>query len=371
MKKTAFLAAISSAVCLLLTACSGGQTSDSAPDPSAGGTGTTTAPTTAPSRDDSAVIDRLGVDYRAHWKQYLMEFDNDSCDYWFIREGDTYHAYFLEFDTSDGGTRQHIAHATSTDFLNWKYQGVVLYGWGDTWDNRNLATGSVAKCGDTYYMLYTGHSTGRGGLGLAKSSDLYTWERVGDGPVISSTVKYTVPYEGTDHLCQVLADPYLYPEAIDGWYYAYVNGWAVDMPKNSRGAQIMFRTQDFVTWEPYRIACLADDLDRLETAQVWEHGGRWYMSFGGRSVDPNGGDFDDVASANYIYMADRFDGPYLKQDWSKISYINASGYYIQKQMLDPVGDEVMLPMAPYRGVLWPYYIRYGADGAVSFDVIFG
>ena len=186
MKKTAFLAAISSAVCLLLTACSGGQTSDSAPDPSADGTGTTTAPTTAPTRDDSAVIDRLGVDYRAHWKQYLMEFEPDSCDYWFIREGDTYHAYFLEFDTSDGGTKQHIAHATSTDFLNWEYQGVVLYGWGDTWDNRNLATGSVAKCGDTYYMLYTGHSTGRGGLGLAKSSDLYTWERVGDGPVLPS-----------------------------------------------------------------------------------------------------------------------------------------------------------------------------------------
>ncbi len=322
-----------------------------------------------PAETEEEIIRRLGVDYRTQPSDYLMTFDNDSCDYWFIREGDTYHAYFLEFvPQEDGSKRQHIAHATSTDFLHWEYQGIVLYGWGDTWDDRNLATGSVARCGDTYYMLYTGHSSSRGGLGLAKSSDLYHWERVGDGPVLPSARRYRGRYEGTPHPCTILADPYLYPEAVDGWYYAFVNAWATDLPKNARGTQLILRTQNFTDWEECGMALLADGLDRLETAQVWEHGGRWYMSFGGRSVDPNGGDFDDVASGNYIYMADSITGPYRRQSWSDITYPEAAAAgYIQKQMLDPFGDEVMLVMAPYRGVLWPYAMHYAEDGAITFS----
>lgn len=356
---------------LLLSACGSAAGSD-VPDSSTGTTANAssvmTTGTTAP--NDSAIIDRLGVDYRENWRPYLMEFDVDTCDYWFIQEGDTYHAFFLA-NIKDGTDKgQHIAHATSTDFLNWEYQGIVLRGFGDGWDNRNLATGSVAKYGDTYYMLYTGHSTSAGGLGLAKSKDLYTWERVGDGPVIPSSRRYQGEYEGEKHICTILADPYIYPEAIDGYYYAYVNSWATDMPKNSRGCQLMFRSANLVDWEPYKIAILTEDLDRLETCQVWEHGGKWYMSFGGRRIDPQGDDFSDVESANYIYMADSFDGPYQKQDWSILSYPDATGPYIQKALTDPFGDPVMLVMSPWKGVLWPYSIQYGEKGEISFSVVY-
>lgn len=312
------------------------------------------------------------VDYRNFYREYLMDMPGGlkTCDYWFIKENGIYHAFYLEIlENCENNNDQTIGHMTSTDFLNWEYQGTVLRGYrSGTWTNKQLATGSVVKYKNRYYMMFTGHSSTVTGLGMAVSDDLYTWEMVGTHPVISGNVLYQSSYEGVNHACHVLADPYIYPEAIDGYYYAYVNSWAADQPKNSRGCQVMFRSADMLHWEPYKIAILTDDLDRLETCQVWKYRNKWYMSFGGRRVNPDGGDFDDVESANYIYMADRFDGPYLKQPWSKIGYETDQYYYIQKQITDPYGDDVMLVMAPYKGVLWPYKIHYGIDGKITFTV---
>lgn len=314
------------------------------------------------------------TDYRQSYRDYLIHKPGGlkSCDYWFIEEEGVYHAFYLEFQENTGNeNEQTIGHLVSPDFLNWEYCGTVLRGYEkDAWPEKHLATGSVVKHDGRFYMLYTGHSCIRPGLGLAVSNDLYSWEKAGNGPVISSDIQYKAAYEGKTHICRIMADPYIYPEAIGGYYYAYVNSWAIDQPKNSRGCQLMFRSADLVEWEPYKIAILTDDLDRLETCQVWEHGGKWYMSFGGRRIDPEGDDFSDVESANYIYMADRFDGPYEKQEWSRLSYPDAAGPYIQKAMTDPFGDEVMLVMSPWKGVLWPYYIQYGEKGEISFRVVY-
>ena len=120
--------------------------------------------------------------YRKHKRDHLIERPGGlkSMDYWFFEDEDgSYHAYFLEVMPSTP-ERKHdlrIGHAVSRNFLNWKYAGTILDGYTDGWDDLHLATGSVAKLGDTYYMMYTGHSSYSAGMGLAKSKDLYTWER--------------------------------------------------------------------------------------------------------------------------------------------------------------------------------------------------
>ena len=310
------------------------------------------------------------VDYREYNKDYTIERPGDlqSFDYWFYEEGGVYHAFFLEIhkEFADRAYDYRIGHAVSNDFLNWTYEGTVLEGYTDGWDDRHLATGSVAKLGDTYYMMYTGHSSTHAGMGLAKSKDLYTWERVGDKPVISSRTYYTAEYKGEEYKVRILADPYIYPEKIDGYFYVLINSWAVDMPVNNRGCQLMFRSKDMINWEPYKIAIITDDLDRLETAQIWEHDGKWYMSFGGCYVDPEKGGFNNLWNDNFVYMSDSFDGPYEKQEWSRLVYENAAKRpYTQKQIKDPYGDDVMLASAPYEGVLWPYKIVYGEDGSIT------
>ena len=317
----------------------------------------------------------VDVDYRKNRRDFLIERPGGlrSLDYWFFEEDGVYHAFFLEDhkEFADRAYDLRIGHSVSKDFLNWEYEGTVLDGYTDAWDNRHLATGSVVKYKDEYYMMYTGHSTNMPGLGIAKSKDLYTWERVGDAPVIFELGRYyTAEYNGMEYRCRILADPYIYPEKIGGYFYAYVNSWAVDMPVNNRGCQMMFRSKNMIDWESYKIAIITDDLDRLETAQVWEHNGKWYMSFGGCYVDPEKGGFANLWNDNFVYMADSFDGPYEKQNWSRIEYKGAAHRpYIQKQIKDPFGDDVMLASAPYEGVLWPYKIVYGEDGSISLKLI--
>ena len=312
------------------------------------------------------------VDYRQTYRDYLIHMPGGlkSCDYWFIQEEGVYHAFYLESQENTGNeNEQSIGHLVSSDFLNWDYCGTVLRGYEKgIWPERHLATGSVVKYGSRFYMLYTGHSCLLPGLGLAVSDDLYSWKKVGNGPVISGSAQYEAAYEGKTHICKIMADPYIYPQAIDGYYYAYVNSWAIDLPKNSRGCQLMFRSADLVHWESYKIAILTDNLDRLETCQVWERGGKWYMYFGGRRVNPTGGDFEDVESGNYIYMADCFDGPFLPQPWSSMEYHTNHYCYIQKQIKDPWGEDVALVMSPYDGVLWPYKILYGDQGEIRMTV---
>lgn len=310
------------------------------------------------------------IDYRDFYREYLIYMPGglQTCDYWFIQEKGIYHAYYLEGKTF-GESNQSIGHLASSDFLNWEYCGTVLSGFGaGGWPEGHLATGSVVKHDGRYYMLYTGHSKSAPGMGIAISEDLDHWKKVGDGPVISSRDPYEAAYEGVTHVCQTLADPYIYPEAIEGYYYAYVNSWAVDLPKNSRGCQLMFRSVDLLHWKPYKIAVLTDNLDRLETCQVWRHEDKWYMYFGGRRVNPDGGDFEDIESASYIYMSDRFDGPFIRQPWSVVDYKTNRYCYIQKQIVDPYGQDVALVMSPYDGVLWPYKITYGTDGKVTLTV---
>ena len=141
------------------------------------------------------------------------------------------------------------------------------------------------------------------------------------------------------------------------------------MPYNSRGCQLMFRSQNLIDWEPYKIAILTDDLDRQETAQVWEHNGKWYMSFGGCFIDPEKGGFANLWHDNFVYMSDNFDGPYEKQEWSRLIYKGAAAAaYTQKQIKDPFGDDVMLASSPYSGVLWAYKINYADDGSVSLEL---
>ena len=312
-------------------------------------------------------------DYRKNVRNFLIERPGGilSMDYWFYTKNGVYHAFFLEMlpRTPERQYNQRIGHAVSSDFINWKYEGTILDGYTEGWDNLHLATGSVAKIGDTYYMMYTGHSIDRPGLGMAKSKDLYTWERVGNGPVIAELRNYTSTYKDKEYNCRILADPYIYPEAIDGYFYAYVNSWATDMPYNNRGCQLMFRSRNLVDWESYKIAIITDDLDRLETAQVWEHNGKWYMSFGGCYIDPDKGGFHNLWNDNFVYMADSFDGPFEKQAWSKLVYNGAAKRpYTQKQIKDPFGDDVMLASAPYEGVLWPYKILYGDNGSISLEL---
>lgn len=296
-------------------------------------------------------------------------------DYWFYRENNNYHAYFLQYGRNEDlrymHSRQSVGHAVSNDFRHFEYAGTVIKANSAIWNDTGVATGSVVKHTDgRYYMLFTGISSTNSGIGLAISDDLCTWNRFGDGPIISCTRgnvfdEYESSFEGKPCTIHVLADPYVYPERIGGYYYAVINSWIKGAPKNARGCQAMFRSRDCIQWESYKVVMQSDRYDRTETAQFWEKNEKWYLSFGGVNINPDT-DYESVGTETVIYMADQFDGPYLPQKWSTVKIDTTAGYYLCKTIKDPHNEDVLLILnGNSEGVLGPFTIAYEPDGALN------
>ena len=84
------------------------------------------------------------------------------------------------------GDSQQIGVATSPDGVSWtKYSAnPVLVPGPNEWDNYHVYTGPVLKSGGLYRMWYTGQSWATNRIGLATSSDGYSWSKYEANPVL-------------------------------------------------------------------------------------------------------------------------------------------------------------------------------------------
>ena len=86
--------------------------------------------------------------------------------------------------TTDWSGPRDIRHYTSEDGFNWDFQSVLPL------EADRCIDPCVKKIGDTWYMWYKNESVG-GYTWMAKSSDLYTWEVVGE---MTKDVAHEAPY---------------------------------------------------------------------------------------------------------------------------------------------------------------------------------
>ena len=131
-------------------------------------------------------------------------------DSWYAKDGDTYHGFFLQADTSLGDPDlRHLnvtqGHATSKDLVNWTHLG-TMFGPSKTkaWDDSTTWTGSVVQDGaGLWHLFYTGTTLAEKSLyqriGHATSTDLHNWQRVGDGLCLDLTGPNADTYE-KDHM---------------------------------------------------------------------------------------------------------------------------------------------------------------------------
>ena len=107
-------------------------------------------------------------------------------DAWYYEADDAVHMYFLTRPgESEAGLD--IGHAVSRDLVDWEYLGLALTrGAPGSWDDRNLATGSVIRRRGRYWMAFTGHKEGESlfvqRVGMAVSDDLVRWEKLPGNP---------------------------------------------------------------------------------------------------------------------------------------------------------------------------------------------
>lgn len=298
-------------------------------------------------------------------------------DFWFARHNDTYHAFYLQapFCLLDGQLKhgnQHVGHASSSDLLHWTNHGPALVPINGTWNDLSIATGSVVAHDGAWGMLYSGRGSKISGVGLAVSDDLLRWRKLGDGPVVRFGTPFPATWKGQQVEWTGLADPYVYPSPVDGWYHMLLNARMTGVPLSQSGCIATMRSRDLKTWEAHSILAYPGWFERLETPQIWQRGGRWYLYVGG--AHDHGLPEAYLASVpetvhrnrtrlNIVLTSDSFEGPFEPTGTWWLDLPDGRGFYIAKVFKGPDGSDVLMATVDCK-LSRPYPVTYAADGSL-------
>ncbi|MDB6182577.1 levansucrase [Paracoccus fistulariae] len=211
-------------------------------------------------------------------------------DSWYIRDGKTWHAYFLQADKSlvDPDLRHFNAtqgHATSTDLVNWTHHGTSFGpAEGPAWDDYTTWTGSVVKGDDgLWHLFYTGSCRAENGLkqriGHATSRDLHHWERVGDGLALDIDHRYEelTPAHWPD---RAMRDPWVMRDPSGEGWLMYFTARVPNVAEPNAGGAIGFATSpDLKVWTLQDPVFAGGLFGQMEVPQVFSAEGRWYCLF--------------------------------------------------------------------------------------------
>lgn len=210
-------------------------------------------------------------------------------DSWYVRDGDIWHAFYLQAPKAIRDPEQRhwnvsYGHATSTDLTNWTHLGTCFQpSAGPAWDDYTTWTGSALRGEDgQWHLFYTGTSRDGGGkhqkLGHAVSDDLHSWQRVGDGLILDRDDRYEEYREGRWH-DRAFRDPWVIRDPDgDGWLMYFTARNASVDGKMEAGAIGFATSPDLFTWT-LQDPVFTGGFGELEVPQVFEWDGTWYCLF--------------------------------------------------------------------------------------------
>lgn len=287
-------------------------------------------------------------------------------DNWFVRDGDRWHAFYLQLPKAIGKERRwknndlfkHVGHATATASsagpLRWQDQGPALFALPGTWNDRHIATGSIVRHDNRWWMFFTGRGQRGDGVGLALSDDLTNWTTEPE-PLFSlidtfgetAEAPFESPWHGTTRRWAGISDPYIYPEEIDGWFYLVLCSRILDVPVEESGCLTLMRSRDLRNWEPSGILAWPRCFERMETPQLLQRpDGSWNLIFGGvvnlpwAEREQNRVNLPEAVRGkgshkNYIYyLPDGFLSPAKDESLHPIETPSGDHYYILKILPD-------------------------------------
>lgn len=272
-------------------------------------------------------------------------------DFWLICEPPDYHLFHLRAPRSlpDPELRHNaatIGHAVSHNLRDWRDKGEVLApGKPGDWDDLSVWTGSVIKKGTLYYMFYTGRTHADQGavqrIGLARSDDLYHWEKYAHNPVMEADARYYEKSGASDYYWESWRDPYVVFDGNDRCYYAFITARESEGELDERGCIGLARSLDLISWEILAPVCCPGRFCEMEVPQSFEHGGRRYLLF----------------STNPFWYAASYRGQIDFEPWEGDHYLVADSLLGEYRM---IGDGVLSRANAHA---YASRIIHGPDGA--------
>lgn len=179
-------------------------------------------------------------------------------DSWYAEHEGLHHAFFLHAPRAleNPHARHHqarVGHATSPDLTSWDLHEPALEpSPHPSWDDQAIWTGCVVRGpGDQWFMYYTGISRADNAevqrIGIATSTDLHTWTRLGDGPVLEADPRWyeTDPSRTVDGVAW--RDPWVF-KAEDGRWHMLITASAAGHPADTGGVIGHAVSDDMVEW---------------------------------------------------------------------------------------------------------------------------
>jgi beta-xylosidase len=225
---------------------------------------------------------RCGAFVRYDFEQrYLVlpgRYMKDRC---FIKRGAEWHSFMIVgSDSAIGwsvpGNEVTFAHVSTRDFRHWTPHPDVLAAGALAWDARNIWAPDVIPWGGGYRMYYTGvDSSVVQSMGVAESDDLFDWRVSPSDPLYHPDSSWAAWRAGAWSNCR---DPDVF--RIGDTLYA-LNTCST---KGGKGAIDVAVSADGLAWRD-RGPLFVNDADSvLESVQLVEREGLWYLFFSEQDV---------------------------------------------------------------------------------------
>lgn len=204
-------------------------------------------------------------------------------DSWYARENGLLHAFYLKAPKTliNPDLRHHqaeVGHSVSTDGNNWEVRPDALNKNPElAFDNQGIWTGSIVKHDDLWHMFYTGidqESKGRiQRIGHATSTDLITWNRVSNEPILTAKSPWYATAE---------TDPKDEEPFRDPWVFHFENKWhmlVTARDSSGDGTMAHATSENLWDWELHPPLIENSGFAQLEVFQVVEVDGEWVLIF--------------------------------------------------------------------------------------------
>ena len=305
-------------------------------------------------------------------------------DFWIVEDGVDYHVFFLQAPRSlhDSELRHwnvSIGHAVSTDLRSWELLPDALApGLPGEWDDYTTWTGSTIKHNDLWHMFYTGGKRGENGLiqriGLATSSDLITWKKHPDNPLLVLDPRWYEPLDLSSWHDQAWRDPWLLQNPTTEDWHAFVTARSVSGEADGRGVIGHARSHELVTWEVLPPLTQPGDFGHLEVPQVIGANGLYYLLFSVPAVHYSARRLADaterpITGTHYAVLGDVFDRAGTN---GRAFGRPLSALYGGKLACDPRGEWCFLGWVDRDAagrfvgeIADPIPVEFGADGTIA------
>jgi beta-fructofuranosidase len=150
----------------------------------------------------------------------------------------------------------------------------------------DLGTGSIVRHGGEWRLFYTGVSGADSvqRIGCARSTDLVSWTRLGDGPLVEADPTWYETVRGGG-ACAAWRDPWVFRDEDTGVFHMFVTARANAGPADGHGVIGHAWSADLLAWQVGPPISTPGEFAALEVPQLVRVEAAWWILFSALAHD--------------------------------------------------------------------------------------